>query len=182
MKLISCIYIALLLSPVLYSCNGNRSDEDSIVMEDVFEIDVFKPNDEVIRSIDDSLSSIIPPLFEHLEDSICIQIECHASWNTSSNPDPYSITINEVDTNWFFVTINEGLNAETILDWDKPSDRLILRTIKKILDAGTYVLCCTNIDNINPQSILNMYHDFDSMARTDIDFKMCLRNRKDLDI
>ena len=178
MKQISMILSALLLSPILYSCNGNRSEEEDIIMEDFFLGDTFEPNNDVKQTINESLSSLSPNIFDYFGDSISITIHCRAMWNTSRNTNPYSIKINEVDTDWFFVTINEDFATETTMDWEKPSYRPILRTIKTILDAGTYVLCCMNIDDITPQSILNMYHDFDSIAMTDIYFKMYLKNGK----
>ena len=163
----------------LFSCDGSRGVEDSVVMEDVFEVDVFKPNNDVKEAIGESLLSLIPNRFTFEGDSICIKIECHTKWNVSENTNPYSIRIDEIDTNLFFLTINEGLDTETTMVWGKPSDRPILRTIKTILDTGTYSLCCINIDDVTPQSILNMYHDFGSIAMTDINFRMCLRNGKD---
>lgn len=182
MKFISFFYAVLLLSSVLYSCSGKISGEDSIdsiVIEDFFEVDVFKPNDDVKKAIGESLMPLISNRLDYSRDSTCIQIECHAIWDASRNTNPYSIKINEIDTNWFFLTINEGLDTEISIDWDRLSDRQILRTIKTILDSGTYSLCCINFDNVTSQSILNRYHNFGSIARTDINFKMWLRKGVD---
>lgn len=178
MKFIPFFFIFLLLSPVLYSCNRNRSEKDSLIMEDIFEIDVFRPTDIVRNSIGELLLSLHQNRFDYLGDSICIQIECSTSWNPSRNTNPYSVKINEIDTDWFFLSINEGVDTEISMDWDKLSDEPILRTIKTILDTGTYYLCCINHVDVTPQSILDRYHDFDTNARTDINFKMWLINGK----
>ena len=157
----------------LFSCDGSRGVEDSVVMEDYFEVDVFIPNDDVKEAIGKKMLSFIPNDI----DSTCIQIECNAIWNVSDNDNPYSIRVVEIDTSWFYLTINEGKATESIMNWGRLTDRPILQTIKAILDTGTYSLCCINHDDVSPQSLLNRYYD--SIAETEIKLKMCLKTDKD---
>ena len=153
---------------------------DSLVCEDLFEVIVLSPNDDVKKAIGDSMLSFILNHSDYYGDTLIIKIECNARWETSRNDDPYLIRINEIDTSWFYLTINESESTETSMNWKKEKDRPILKTIKAILDTGSFSLCCLNYDDVSPQSILSGYYD--SIAETEISFTMRLTNGKDWEL
>ena len=177
MKHILITFVAILLSSFLFSCNGNKKEMDSLVCEDFFEVIVLSPNDDVKKAIGDSMLSFILNHSDYYGDTLIIKIECNARWETSRNDDPFLIRINEIDTSWFYLTINEGESTETSMNWKKEKDRPILKTIKAILDTGSFSLYCFNYDDVSPQSILSRYYD--SIAKTEISFTMRLTNGKD---
>ena len=165
---------AIIIFAALCSCFDNQDGQKDDVIVDHFEIDVLKPHDDVKKTIDECVSSQIYDYSMSSNDAIRIRIECDAIWEPSNNANPLSIKIAEVDTSWFYLTINEGLRTETTMNWRSPSDRALLQTIKTILDTSTYSLQCVNRDDITPQSILDAY--VGPFAETRIDFKMCIGN------
>ena len=161
---------------LMISCNiGNRHElnQDDLTV-DHFEVDVLIPNDDVKKAVEKSTYNLINSHTIDSNDTIRIRIECDAIWEPSNNANPLSIKIAEVDTSWFYLTINEGLRTETTMNWRNPSDRALLHAIKTILDTSTYSLQCVNCDDITPQSILDTY--VGPFAETRIDFKMCIGN------
>ena len=166
--------MAALLSCCLFSCNEKKQQLDSMVCEDFFEVIVLLPNDDVRKSIGERISAYVSNRSDYYEDTLKIKIECNASWETSRNKDPFLIKINEIDTNCFYLTLNSGESAETLMNWGKKKYRPILRAIKTILDTGSFSLCCLNCDDVSPQSILSRYYD--SIAETEISFTMCMSN------
>lgn len=157
---------------LMISCNiGNRHElnQDDLTV-DHFEVDVLIPNDDVKKAVEKSTYSLINSHTIDSNNTIRIRIECDAIWEPSNNANPLSIKIAEVDTSWFYLTINEGLRTETTMNWRSPSDRASLQTIKTILDTGTYSLQCVNCNVITPQSLLDAY--VGPFAETRIDFEM----------
>lgn len=168
---------ATLLALIVSSCGSKERNEDSIVTEDHFEVGVLEPSDAVKKTIADVFSSLfrINPVCH--KDSICLNIECNAIWNVANNEDPSSIRVIDMDTTWFYLTIDEGEDTEVIMNWDRPTERPLLRTIKTVLDTGTFSLYCVNHDDVSPKRLLNAY--IDSVAKTEINLTMCIRNGKD---
>ena len=178
MKHILIVLVAILLSSLLCLCRGNHNEWDSLeTEEDIFQAIVLLPNDDVKKAIGQSISSFIHDRSFYHEDTLKITIECIAFWETSRNDDPFLIKIIEIDTSWFYLTINEDESTETSMNWEKGKDRPILQTIKAILDTGSFSLYCFNYDDVSPQSILSRYYD--SIAKTEISFTMRLTNGKD---
>ena len=145
-----------------------------LATEDLFEVYVLVPHDDVKKTIGESISSSIFNRTDYYGDTLYIEIECNACWKTSRNNDPYLIKINEIDTDWFYMRINEGTSAETVMNWVNEKDRPILQTIKAVLDTGSFSLYCFNYDDVSPQSILSRYYD--SIAKTEINFTLSLSN------
>lgn len=172
MKSILKIIGSFALFTTLWSCGCNQSEMDSDVIEDYFEVGVLVPTEDILPKIGEKTSNLTFDCHIDDKDSICMQIECNAIWNVSSNKDPYAIKIIEVDTSWFYLTIYDG--TEHIMSWRNHSDRPLLWAIKTILDTSTYSLVCINHDDVSPQTLLNGY--IDSVAETEICFKMCLKN------
>lgn len=176
MKFIPLFYLFFLISPFLYSCNGNRCEEyssieDSFIMEDFFEIEILSPNNDTKKAIGEYVSSFIRNSSDYCEDTLNIEINCFASWEPSRNDNPYLININEIDTDWFYLTINEGESTENSINWAKRKDRQILQPIKEILEAGTFYIFCDNCD-VSPQNLLDRY--FAPMVKTEIICEMRL--------
>lgn len=165
---------ATLLPLVVSSCGSNGRNEDSLITEDYFEVGVLEPSDAVKKTIANVFSSLfrIDPLCN--KDSICLKIECNAIWNVANNEDPSSIRVIGMDTTWFYLTIDEGSDSELTMNWNRPTERPILRTIKTILDTGTFSLYCINHDDVSPQRLLDAY--INSVAETEIYLTMCIRN------
>lgn len=169
MKHISLFFLVLLLAPVLYSCNGNRNEDDSdVILEDIFIDDFLIPNEKVKETIGEILLEFLSNCSDYHRDTISFQIECPASWNVLRNSNPSSIKITEIDTNRFYLTINERTDAGTYVSWNNIFVKLLLQKIKTILDTGTYSLCVTP-DDISPQSQLSSYYD--SIVETVIYFR-----------
>ena len=175
MKHILIVLVAILLSSLLCLCRGNHNEWDSLETEDLFQAIVLLPNDDVKKAIGQSISSFIHDRSFYHEDTLNITIECSAFWETSRNDDPFLIKIIEIDTSWFYLTINEDESTETSMNWKKGKDRPILQTIKAILDTGSFSLCDLNYDE-SPQSILSSYYD--SIARTDISFTILMKDKE----
>lgn len=163
---------AAVFSLVVSSCGSSGCNENSIIIEDYFEVAVLEPSDAVKKTIENAFLSRISDYPVYHKDSICLNIECNAIWDVTNNEDPSSIRVISVDTTWFYLTINEGGSTELIMNWDIPKERPVLRTIKSILDTGTFSLYCINHDDVSPKRLLNAY--FDSIARTEIKCTICL--------
>ncbi len=177
MKKIFSILIWMTLLPVFVSsCGSNGREENSFIIEDYFEVGVLEPDDAVKKTIEDVLGGLVSEYPVSHKDSICINIECNAVWNVLNNERTSSIKVTSIDTSWFYLTIDEGECTEVIINWDKPTEKPILRTIKSILDTGTFSLYCINHDNVSPERLLNAY--IDSLVETEINFKMYLTNGK----
>ena len=167
------ITILFLFPIIICSCN-NSNRADSLVIEDYFEVPGLIPNNNVKKAIGKNVLSCISGRFDYDIDTVCAQVECNAIWNVSECTDPSSIKVIEIDTSWFYLTINKGKTTESIMNWSCLADRPILQYIKKILDTGTYSLYCVNYNDVSPQSLLNNY--IDSVAKTEISFKVFLSN------
>jgi hypothetical protein len=163
---------ATLFALIVSSCGGKERNEDSIVTADHFEVGVLEPSDAVKKTIENAFLPLISDYPVYHKDSICLNIECNAIWDVTNNEDPSSIRVISMDTTWFYLTINEGGSTELIMNWDTPKERSVLRTIKSILDTGTFSLYCINHDDVSPKRLLNAY--FDSIARTEINCTICL--------
>ena len=157
---------------------NSLTTEDSLATEDIFAVIVLLPNEDVKKTIADIISPFIHYRSDYYEDTLNIKIECYTRWEPSRNDDPFLIKINEIDTSWFYLTINEGESTEAFTNWDKRKDRPILRNIKAILDTASFSICCLNFDDISPQFILSNYSDDDSIALTMISFTIRLSNGK----
>ncbi len=171
--LLSKIGMALLYL-VASSCGSRGCGENSIIIEDYFEVAVLEPNDAVKKTIENVFLPLISDCPVYHKDSTCLNIECNAIWDVINNEDPSSIRVISMDTTWFYLTINEGESTEVTMNWDSPQERHILRTIKSILDTGTFSLYCINHDDVSPKRLLKAY--FDSIARTEINCTLCLSN------
>ena len=174
MKHISIIFVAFLLIVVGWSCNGNKGEED-FIMEDVFEVDLLMPTKKNKETILESLLSFMPTIYDDYGDTVCITIGGSGIWSTLENNNPYSIKINDFDTSTFFVDI-EGLDKETFIKWYRFSYRPLTQIILTILDTCSYSLHCDNFDDVSPQTLLDRFRNYDSIAYTDIFLEMCLVN------
>ena len=175
MKRIFPITVLFLFPIIIYSCNNN-GDADYLY-EDYFEVHVLIPNNDVKESIGKNVLSFISSRLNYDIDNMCAQVECNAIWKVSNIDDPSSIKVIEIDTSLFYLTINEDSDTETLVTWDNVSAMPLLQTIKTILDTCTYSLYCENHNDVSPNFLLSSY--IDSIAETEIYFKICLKNNTD---
>ena len=180
---------AILLFPVMYSCNSTEHDTDEQYKDIcLFEMDILVPDEPVKRAIEETVSRYISehpldfknnPLY--YKDSLCIHVFVNrAEWRLEVNDDPKSIKIITTDTECFFVTISDGLSLERDFCWwhESEEDRVLLRKINSKLNTGTYILTCIDCDEPIKNSISDYGYWDSGIIGSQIDFNVYLKNGK----
>ena len=178
MKHTSIFIAVLLLATVLCSCNRNQVEEDEIIMEDVFEVILLEPNNDVKEKLSESLLHFVSFLPDNFGDTICIIIQGSADWSTLENDNPYSIKIKGIDSSWYSLWINPHTEEETGLHWNSLYYRPILQPVFATLTTGTYTLRCDNCDQ-SPEKLITRYRDWgwDTTATTDFYIELYFRKQ-----
>lgn len=140
-------------------------------MEEFFVVYNLIPNDNVKKTLGEGLLPFVSNLPDNYGDTIRLEIECPAFWNPLENDNMFSIKITEIETAGFYLVINDDTEAGHYLHWDRLSDRPLLRTVKTILDTGTYSLHCVEFEEWT-KSFFDVCREYDSIVRTDINFEI----------
>lgn len=171
MKRISSILWFIALVYTTYSCNGKSVEDETSIIEDYLPADYLVPSEDVERTIKEKVSYFVfqNPLCH--KDSLTVHISCYANFDVTNCKSPSCVKLINIDTSCFWLIINEGVNTEITMNWMNHSDNPLLKSIKSILDTGTFSLHCTDED-ISPQDLLNSYF-FDTIT-TSIEINLCI--------